>query len=232
MEIAQDGDDVTATIETDGAGDMALEQVARILGLDVDAERFSPAELQDPVAAALLEEHRGLRPPSFWSPYEAAVWAILSQRVSMVQASKLMNRVAEHHGVESSGFAAFPPPEVLLDITTFEGLAAVKIDRLRGVARAALEGDLDGESLREAATQDAIELLQKIPGIGPFSADLILVRGAGHPDVFPAAEHRLHKIMRSRYDRPDATTDELADIAEAWRPYRSWVSFLFRSSVG
>ena len=68
--------------------------------------------------------------------------------------------------------------------------------------------------------------------VGPFSAGLILVRGANHPDVFPAAEPRLHRAMRAAYDRPDASEAELARIAEAWRPYRSWVSVLFRSAAG
>jgi DNA-3-methyladenine glycosylase II len=71
--------------------------------------------------------------------------------------------------------------------------------------------------------------LQQLPGIGPFSAQLILVRGAGHPDVFPANEERLHSEMREVYGMPGASAAELAKLAERWRPYRSWVALLLRS---
>jgi DNA-3-methyladenine glycosylase II len=118
-----------------------------------------------------------------------------------------------------------------LEIAHLDGINQVKLDRLHAVARAALDGLLDATGLREMPPVDAIERLRSIPGIGPFSAELILVRGAGHPDVFPAAEQRLHRIMRERYGRPNPTARELAETAEAWRPYRSWVSFLFRSSA-
>jgi 3-methyladenine DNA glycosylase/8-oxoguanine DNA glycosylase len=43
---------------------------------------------------------------------------------------------------------------------------------------------------------EALAHLQRLPGIGPFSAQLILIRGAGHPDVFPSDERRLHEEIR------------------------------------
>jgi 3-methyladenine DNA glycosylase/8-oxoguanine DNA glycosylase len=75
---------------------------------------------------------------------------------------------------------------------------------------------------------EALRRLQKLPGIGPFSAQLILVRGAGHPDVFPADEQRLHAEMRASYGLPGADVAELEEVARRWRPYRSWVALLLR----
>jgi DNA-3-methyladenine glycosylase II len=229
--VTQHETGVTAAIETEGSTEAATDRVVRILGLDVDASGFTPETVGDPVAASLIAARPGLRPASFWSPYEAAVWAVLSQRVSMVQASKLKLRIAQALGRASGDFSAFPPPQTLLDMDRFDGLSQIKIERLHAVAEAALTGALEAASLREKETDEALAGLRSIPGIGPFSAELILVRGAGHPDVFPSAEQRLHRIMRDRYDLPNATPAELADIAEAWAPYRSWVSFLFRSAA-
>jgi 3-methyladenine DNA glycosylase/8-oxoguanine DNA glycosylase len=93
-------------------------------------------------------------------------------------------------------------------------------------------GELDGARLRAMEPEQALDALRSLPGVGPFSAGLILVRGANHPDVFPAAEPRLHRAMRAAYARPDASAAELDRIAEAWRPFRSWVSMLFRSAAG
>lgn len=114
---------------------------------------------------------------------------------------------------------------------TFRGLPAVKVDRLRSVAKAALEGLLDPDRLRDQPAEAASVELQTIDGIGPFSAELILVRGAGAPDVFPTNEKRLHTAMRRRYDKPDATAKDLEAIAEQWAPYRSWVSFQLRAAA-
>ena len=103
------------------------------------------------------------------------------------------------------------------------GLPPVKIERLHGIARAALDGDLDAGRLRAMETAQALVELQRIPGIGLFSAELILIRGAGHPDVFPASERRLHDEMAHEYGLHDPSPARLAAIAEAGGPTgRGW----------
>jgi len=148
-----------------------------------------------------------------------------------VQASRVKRRIADALGPTVGRTRAFPSPDHLLDVDSFPGISSVKIERLHAVARAALEGALDASRLRSLAVPDALAELLRIPGVGPFTADLILVRGAGHPDVFPRHEQQLHQAMRTRYDLSDALVDELETIAAAWAPYRSWVSFLFRADA-
>ena len=65
---------------------------------------------------------------------------------------------------------------------------------------------------------------------GPFGAALILVRGAGHPDVLPLAEVRLKHAVAHAYGR-EHDDAEIAELAEAWRPFRSWVTFLLRNAL-
>jgi DNA-3-methyladenine glycosylase II len=58
------------------------------------------------------------------------------------------------------------------------------------------------------------------------------VRGAGDPDHFPQHERRLHRAMVDAYGLDAASPIErLIEIAEAWRPFRSWVSLLLRSDL-
>ena len=64
-------------------------------------------------------------------------------------------------------------------MVSFPGLFARKIEYLHGVAEAAVQGRLDAARLRQLAREDALEELKRLPGIGHFSAELILVRGAG-----------------------------------------------------
>jgi DNA-3-methyladenine glycosylase II len=68
-----------------------------------------------------------------------------------------------------------------------------------------------------------------IPGIGPFSAELILLRGAGDPDCTPTAGPRLARAMAIAYDMdaPPSAAD-IAEISELWKPYRTWVALLLR----
>jgi DNA-3-methyladenine glycosylase II len=149
----------------------------------------------------------------------------------MAEASIVKQRIAREHGEPTAYRETFPSPLRLLTLERFSGLPPVKINRLRAIAQAALDGRLDASHLRSLEVSTAIEDLQEIEGVGPFTAELVLVRGAGHPDVFPLHERRLHAAMRLAYGRGDADVEELAKLAQAWAPYRSWVSFLFRSKA-
>ncbi len=212
--------------------DAAVAQVRRMCSLDVDGTAFPEAGARDPVVSLLQALHPGLRPVLFASPYEAACWAVLSHRIWMTQAVRLRRRLTERYGTEvdvgGSTLRAFPAPAALAKMEYQPGLPGPKIPRLRAIAEAAADGMLEAAALRAMPAEEALKQLQLLPGIGRFSAELILIRGAGHPDVFPRSETRLHEIMRDAYHLPGAGVAELAEIAEAWAPFRSWVSFLFR----
>jgi DNA-3-methyladenine glycosylase II len=147
-------------------------------------------------------------------------------------AAWLAAELGEQVEVDGVALTALPTPEVLATIESVPGIPEVKVPRLAGVAQAALDGVLDGAHLRSLDADAARDELLAIPGIGPFSADLVLLRGAQHPDVFSVHEARLHQAMRLAYARPDADLDELESIAEPWSPVRSWVSVLVRSWAG
>lgn len=210
------------------------EQVARVLGLDVDGAGFPAVAAADPVLAPLAAARPGFRPVSFWSPYEAACWAVLSQRTSTAAAAGTKARIAgrwgTRHEVDGVAVTAFPTPARLMAVADELPVPAVKRQRLRGLAGAALDGRLDGGRLRDLPVEQALAQVRELPGIGPFSAELVVVRGAGAPDVFPSAEPRLHEEMAARYGLEDPSAAELAGIAERWRPYRSWAAVLLRAA--
>jgi DNA-3-methyladenine glycosylase II len=209
-------------------------QLARILSLDVDASEFIVVAERDPVVGRLQQRHPGLRPVCFFSPYEAAAWALISHRVRIVQAANLKERIACEvgHAVDIHGHErfAFPGPARLRDLESFRGLTARKVDNLRALADAAQAGVLDAARLRSLQADEALSQLKELPGIGDFSAELILVRGAGEPDLLPSKEPRLARAAALAYglDSPPSQA-ELEELATAWAPYRSWVSFLLRA---
>lgn len=228
--VRQDGDGLH--LHSVGvSGPTAASVATRVLSLDLDMTGLDEVARDDPVASEAIEANTGLRPPLFWSPYEAAMWAVLSQRSNMAQATRVKRRLTDEHGHRVGASVSFPAPETVLGIETFPGVSTRKVHRLHAVAEAALAGTLDPARLRGVDVDAALAELEAVDGIGPFSSGLILVRGAGSPDVFPTAEKRLHALMRDRYHRPDASIEELATIAQAWKPYRSVVSFYLRNGA-
>lgn len=251
LAFVPDGADATAGIclqesptgsvrgELYGAGhaEGIRDQVARILSLDSDAGGFAEVGVRDPRVGRLQALHPGLRPVCFHSPYEAAAWAIIGQRVRIVQAARVkeamsreLGEAVEMHGDERR---AFPPPSRLRRLQGFAGLTERKAGYLRALGEAAEETDLlDAARLRSVPAEQALAELEELPGIGPFSGELILLRGAGEPDRAPVAEPRLRRAVSRAY-RLDAEPgeEELARLAEAWRPFRTWVAFLLRVSL-
>lgn len=218
-DVAQHGETAVITVEGDGDLDAAAAQVRRFLSLDIDARSWPAVGERDPVIADAQQQLPGLRPCGFHSPYEAAAWSVLSQRIRIVQAVKLRDNLVREHGDDG----AFPSPLRLIGRRL--DLPSRKAAYLQAVARAALDGRLDGTTLRQADPDDAIHDLQSITGIGPFAAELIVLRGANAPDALPRNERRLEAEIEQRYG-PDP---DLAKITEAWRPFRTWASVHLRA---
>jgi DNA-3-methyladenine glycosylase II len=216
--------------------EVVQRQMARILSLDVDGRGFSDVGLRDPVAADLQQRYAGLRPVCFYSAYEAAVWAILSQRIRNVQAAAIKSRLSEMFGevvtIHGQPMQAFAAPQTLSRLQSFPGLFGNKPANLRAVAAAALAGDLNSAYLRSLPDAQALELLQALPGVGPFSSELILLRGAGRPDYLTFHEPRFRRAVAQAYQlEREATDDDLRCISDSWRPYRMWMTFLLRQDV-
>jgi DNA-3-methyladenine glycosylase II len=80
--------------------------------------------------------------------------------------------------------------------------------------------------------EEALADLKKLPGIGDFSAGLILLRGASDPDAVPSQEPRLARAVALAYGLPEpATPEQLLQISENWKPYRTWVTLLMRTQL-
>jgi 3-methyladenine DNA glycosylase/8-oxoguanine DNA glycosylase len=210
--------------------DAVLRTVRRVLSVDVPGRDFEAIGARDPVVGELQARYPGLRPVAFHSPYEAACYAIIGHRIRMTQAATIKHQLAVRLGdqvdVHGTPLPTFPAPAVLKAQPRIPMVSELKSDRLKAIAEAAEAGRLDADVLRSMPVDEALARLKELPGIGKFSAELVLLRGAAHPDGFPEAETRLHEEMRRAYQAP--TLLDLKEIAESWSPYRTWVSLLMR----
>jgi DNA-3-methyladenine glycosylase II len=220
----------------DGAeAKVALAQVARIVSLDHDGAGFLEVGRADPIIGELQRAHPGQRPVLFGSPYEAAAWAIISSRRPAQQGRRVRDELGIQFGdtfeLDGETLHAFPQPEHLLGLgDRFDGLNLEKLTRLRGVAAAAFDGDLDARMLHALGPERAFEQVQQLNGIGPFYAGLIVVRAAGFADaLLPMAEPKMLAHAARYYGRTEEPTLEwLTVLAEPWRPFRTWATVLIR----
>jgi DNA-3-methyladenine glycosylase II len=239
VEVRQDAAaDVHCTVHGPAEIDMnaVARQVARVLSLDHDGAEFMLVGLRDPVIGRLQAAAPGLRPPLFYSPYEAAAWSVLSARRPARQMMQVRQRLSEAHGavfdLAGQRLAAFPAPGQMLAVESFPGIAEDRIRRLHGVARAAQEGRLDVGFLQALGPDRAMAELQTIKGIGPFYSALTVIRGTGFTDVLPVSEPKALALTARLYhlDSPPAPT-QFRELAQAWRPFRTWAVVLIRAAA-
>ena len=194
-----EGDWRRAEAQVTQAGDTAH------VALDVDGRGWPRVGRRDPVIADAQARLPGLRPCGFHSPYEAAAWSVLAQRLRIVQAARLRAGLIARHGPDG----AFPPPHTLA--RAHLDLPGRKSEYLRAVAEAALDGLLDGAALRAVDPDEAIQRVRQVKGLGPFAAELVVARGANAPDALPRHERRLDAEIVERY----GSGHTLAEVSEA-----------------
>jgi DNA-3-methyladenine glycosylase II len=229
--VRQDGSEVEVDVRApDAVAAKAAEQALAALSLDVDGSAWPAIGERNALIGELQREYRFLRPSMFHSPYEAAAAFVIGHRISILQTRRIRQRMAEESGetfeLGGGSFAAFPGPETLLGIDAVQGVAAAKVERLHGVARAALDGLLDRGRLRALPPEQAITELRTVPGIGPFFAQAILYRAVGVPTGVTTDDLSLLAVQRA-FDLPAApTVEEAMRLTEEWQPLRMWAMVL------
>jgi DNA-3-methyladenine glycosylase II len=233
--LRQPGGDGPIHCEVHGEGDITLveRQVRRILSLDHPGAGWLELADRDPVIGRLQAEHPGLRPVLFHSPYEGAAWSVISHRRQKPQSAKLRTELGRAHGrvfdLDGEEAVAFPTPTALAALDGVPGIEPQRLERLHGVAAAALDGTLDPDQLARLPEADAYAAIQRIPGLGPFYSGLVLVRSTGLADILPSQEATFRSYLRHYYELDhDATDDDVARISDTWRPYRTWATVLIR----
>ncbi len=226
---------IELTLRGQAPAEAAVAQAARIVSLDHDGAAFLRIGERDPVLGELQRAHRGQRPVLFASPYEAAAWSIISARRPAARSRAVRDQLSIQLGdsfeLDGEQLHAFPQPEHLLELgDRFDGLNFQKLTRLRSVAEAALLGDLDVAELHAIGPERALERVQRLDGIGPFYAGLIVVRASGFADaLLQAPEPKVLAHAARFYGGPEPPTLQwLTSLAERWRPFRTWAMVLIR----
>jgi AraC family transcriptional regulator of adaptative response / DNA-3-methyladenine glycosylase II len=201
-----------------------VTRVSRMFDLTADPVAIERHLSPDPLLGNLVRGHPGLRLPGAWDGFELAVRAILGQQVTVAGASTLAGRLAQRWGepleVDREGGLShvFPRAEHLLD-APFTGLPAARARAIRELARAVVSGrvSLDGSTTSVALREE----LTAVPGIGEWTASYIAMRAFNDPDAFPVGD----LVLRREASQGEPLTPrQLAERAEAWRPWRAYAA--------
>jgi AraC family transcriptional regulator of adaptative response / DNA-3-methyladenine glycosylase II len=199
-------------------------RVRRLFDLDAEPEKIV-SHLSSSGFGPIRGEARGLRVPGAADSFELAIRAILGQQVSVKGASTLMSRLTESFGAP----IATDHPQLMRLAATAEriaqatpsaiatiGLPLARATTIHTLAAHVADGSLIIEP--EADVRALTRQLLDLPGIGPWTAEYIVMRAVHWPDAFPASDLVL------RRSAGDLSPAKLLRAAEQWRPWRAYAA--------
>jgi len=189
----------------------------------------------DPVLARVIDAHPGFRPRAWMDdlpPYDAfgtLIFQVAGQQLSVASTRAIISHLQERFGgrLPTPAEALAADPQVLRTA----GLSARKGATIRALAERFADGRLSDEGLAGMTDDEVEATLTEVPGIGPWSAHGFLLVALDRPDVYLTGDIALRRAIQRVYGFDHVPTeDELVELSDRWRPYRSLaVSYLFAS---
>src|SRR6476619_1767318 len=189
----------------------------------------------DPVLARLIDERPDFRPRAWMDElpqldaFATLIFQVVGQQLSVAATRTIVSRIEERFG------GRLPTPAELLaadpQVLRTAGLSARKGATLRALAERFVDGRLSYDALARMTDDEVEAALTEVPGIGPWSAHGFLLVALDRPDVFLTGDIALRRAIQRLYEFDHVPTpDELIELSDRWRPYRSLaVSYLFAS---
>jgi DNA-3-methyladenine glycosylase II len=189
----------------------------------------------DPVLAQLIDARPDFRPRAWLDelpPLDAfgtLIFQVAGQQLSVSSTRAIISRLQERFG------GHLPSPAELLaadpQVLRASGFSARKGETLRALAERFVDGRLSDEALSRMTDEEVEATLTEVPGIGPWTARGFLLVALDRPDVFLAGDLALRRAIQRAYGYDQLPTDdEVAQLSDRWRPYRSLaVTYLFAS---
>lgn len=219
---------------TDQIKEEAYLLIQKMLGLKIDLQPFYMLANKNDFLKALVQQHWGVKPPSFPSIFEALINSIACQQVTLDLGILMINRLAENFGLEfaEDGMKshAFPRPEDLANISEKDlrklGFSYQKVRAIKELATNVVSNKLDLTDLEEMTNKEIVEFLSSLRGVGRWSAEYALLRGLGRVSIFPGddigAKNNLQRLFHLD-KRP--SYEEIKELTSQWHPYEGLVYF-------
>ena len=157
------------------------------------------------------------------------VFQVAGQQLSVSSTRAIIKHLQDHFGgrMPSAAELLAADPQVLRD----SGFSARKGQTLRALAERFVDGRLSDEALAHMTDEEVEATLTEVPGIGLWTARGFLLVALDRPDVFLTGDLALRRAIQRAYGFDHLPSeDEVDEVSDRWRPYRSLaVSYLFAS---
>jgi DNA-3-methyladenine glycosylase II len=206
-----------------------------VLGLDAPPAPALWLEAIEPRLAPVTHALQSFRTPCFPTLFETCAAVLPFQQLSLDAGTAIVGRLVERFGHSLPFFEqrwfSFPTPEAITGASPAAlreiGLSQAKTGSLQTIARLTVDGTLDGDRLRALPTPEALAALRALPGIGPWSAGLILLRGFRRLDVFPEGDVGAARNLTALIEPPVPFTPASASaFAARFGDRRGYLYFL------
>jgi DNA-3-methyladenine glycosylase II len=189
----------------------------------------------DPVLAKLIDSRPDFRPRAWMDElpllgtFGTLVFQVAGQQLSVASTRAIISHLRDRFGghMPSPAELLEADPQVLRD----SGFSARKGATLRALAERFVDGRLSDKALADMTDEEVERTLTEVPGIGLWTARGFLLVALDRPDVFLSGDLALRRAIQRAYGFDHLPTeDEVAQVSDRWRPYRSLaVSYLFAS---
>ena len=222
------------------AEDWVFDAALRLAGARTDPRPFYDSLEPDAPMAEFARALRGLGMPQTPTPFEGLVLAIIGQQISNAAARSLRDSLVDEFGesAEIGGETrkAFPSPSALAsagaDALRAIKFSARKAEYVSAIAAQVAGGSLDLDAIGALPSEDAVERLMSLRGVGAWTAHWLLVRSYGHPDGFPAGDLAVQRNLGILYgDGSRMSESQALAVSERWKPRRSMATtYLFAAA--
>ncbi|WP_028546562.1 DNA-3-methyladenine glycosylase family protein [Paenibacillus taiwanensis] len=217
------------------AKEEVVQYIRNWFDLDTDLEPFYLMAEGDTLLQPTVDSFYGLRIVGISNLFEAICWGIIGQQINLAFAYTLKRRFVEKYGtlITHNGYDCwlFPSPQSIasLSVKELEALqfTSRKSEYIIGVARLIADGSLSKERLLATGScKDAERMLVQIRGIGPWTANYVIMRCLRLQSAFPIDDVGLHNAIKLRLamDRKP-TKDEIINLSRTWTNWEAYATF-------
>jgi DNA-3-methyladenine glycosylase II len=214
---------------------MSVDAAPRKLAAIADRKARQFLRKADPVLARVIDAYPDFRPRAWMDElppldgFGTLIFQVAGQQLSVSSTRAIISHLQERFG------GHLPSPAELLaadpQVLRASGFSARKGETLRALAQRFVDGRLSDKALSKMTDDEVEATLTDVPGIGPWTARGFLLVALDRPDVFLSGDLALRRAIQRAYGFDHLPTeDEVIQVSNRWRPYRSLaVSYLFAS---
>lgn len=184
---------------------------------------------KDPKIAKIICEVGKYKISLVKNPYRSLIDAIITQQLSGAAANSISKKFQKL-------YQRYPRPADVINTPDSKlrsaGLSKMKVTYIKDLSEKIQSKELRISSLKDKSDEEVILHLTQVKGIGRWTAEMFLIFSLGRLDVLPAGDLGLKKGIQRLYSMSELPEkDEVEQIAEKWRPYRTVATWYIWKSL-